>query len=53
MFCKNSSNTKHPTYAEIENQRSEDTTYQDLSVTRNEELTVSESDKAYQNLELV
>ena len=53
IIGKNSSETKNSTYAEIETQRSGDTTYQELSVTRNQELTVSESDKAYENLEPV
>ena len=53
IFGKNSSGTKDSTYAEIENQQSGDTTYQELSVRRNQKLTVSQSDKAYENLELV
>ena len=54
IFGKNSSNgTKDSTYAEIENKRSGDTTYQELSVIRNQKLTISESGKAYENLELV
>ena len=36
IFGKNSSETKDSTYAEIENQRTGDTTYQLLSVTRNQ-----------------
>ena len=52
-FSKNSSGTKESTYAEIENQLSGDSTYQELSVTTGKEITASKSEKNYQNLELV
>ena len=52
-FSKKSSGTKESTYAEIENQLSGDSTYQELSVTTGKEITASKSEKKYQNLELV
>ena len=53
IFGKNSTETKDSAYAEIENKRSEDSRYQQLSVMKNQELTLSNSNKAYENLELV
>ena len=52
FFGKNCSGTKDSTYAEIENQRTGESTYQELTVTRIQELIISEADKAYQNLTL-
>lgn len=42
--CNNRPNSKISTYAEIENQKTGDSTYQELSI--------SESEKAYHNLAL-
>ena len=53
IFIKNSSENKESTYAEIENQLGEDSTYQELSVTTGKELTASKSEKVYQELQLV
>ena len=49
----NNSETKDSTYVEIESKRSGTSTYQELSVIMNQDLTKPETEKPYQNLELV